>query len=173
MCEYDWAKGGQKTTLAQPLPSYRIGMKCLAFFFIVAFAFNSSLFAQGQNESFIREGDPGEAQTLSGKKSALVLHISGGNGEKYSALQYAQMLQIMFNDSTRTKHPIKPYVVYEESGQDRSTGAMAYIKGRRFDKNGGVYEQGDSIFLPVEIVKYIPIITQKFTELKEVNKRGL
>ena len=165
MREYDWVEGGQVPTSALPLWGNSTVMKRLVFFLIVALAFNTNLTAQGQNENMIREGNPGEAQTLSIKQKALVLHISGGKGEKYTALQYGQMLQIMFNDSTRSKHPVKPYVLYEESRQDRSTGAIAYLKGRSFDKNGGEYERGDGIFLPLEIVKYISVITQKFKEL--------
>ena len=140
---------------------------------IIYVVFSTVLYAQAQ-DSMIREGNPGEARTVSGKNQALVLHISGGEkGEKYSALQYAQMLQIMFNDSTRTKHPIKPYVLYEESGQDRATVMGVYLLGQKFDKNGGQYESGDGVFYPAEVVRFIPVITKTYADKKRQSTSGL
>lgn len=142
-------------------------------FIIIYVGFTTALYAQDQNDSTIRKGNPGEARTVSGKKQALVLHISGGKGEKYSALQYAQMLQIMFVDSARTKYPIKPYVLYEESGQGRATVMGVYMRGHKFDKNGGEYERGDGVFYPAEVLEYIPKITKSFSESKRKNQAKL
>ena len=57
------------------------------------------------NEPVLKEGHAGHAQTISIKKSALVIHVSGGKNAKYSAEKYAKMLQIMFKDPKRTKNP--------------------------------------------------------------------
>ena len=122
--------------------------------------------AQVPNAELIKPGSPGEARTVSIQKKALVLHISGGKGEKYSALQYAQMLQIMFADSTRTKHPVTVSILYEESGEERATGAFAILSGRKYDRNGGEYNPGDGVYHPAELVKDIPKITKAYFDKK-------
>ena len=110
-------------------------------------------------DPIIKMGHGGDAETLSGKNSALVLYISGGTKDKYSAEQYAKMLQVMFKDAKRTNYPTDISVVYQESQKDRVTLGSAYINGRRHDKNGGDYKDGDGILTPAQIVKLIPVLT--------------
>lgn len=109
------------------------------------------------------EGSSGEARALSAKHNLLVLHVSGGTQDKYSAEQYAKMFQIMFNDPERTRYTTKISVIYEESGDDLPTGVYAFINGQTFDKNGGIYVTGDGVFTAPEIVKWIPKITKEYS----------
>ena len=108
----------------------------------------------------VQKGTGGVARKISYLKPELVLHVSGGVDPKYSAEDYAKMLRIMFNDPKRTNFPTEIVVLYEESSEQRKTGVGAFIKGKKFDKNGGEYEGGDGVFTPVEIVGYIPQITE-------------
>jgi hypothetical protein len=110
------------------------------------------------NEPVLKEGHSGQAQTISIKKSALVIHVSGGKNAKYSAEKYAKMLQVMFKDSKRTKNPTDISFVYEESNR-ANTYAMVFSNGRRYDKNGGEYVKGDSVYPINEIVADINNIT--------------
>ena len=110
------------------------------------------------NEPVLKEGHSGQAQTISIKKSALVIHVSGGKNAKYSAEKYAKMLQIMFKDSKRTKNPTDISVVYEESNRN-NTLAIVYSNGRKYDRNGGQYLDGDGVYPINEIVKDINNIT--------------
>ena len=110
------------------------------------------------NEPVLKEGHSGQAQSISGKKSALVIHVSGGKNAKYSAEKYAKMLQIMFKDSKRTKNPTDISVVYEESNRN-NTFAIVYSNGYKYDKNGGEYVKGDGVYPINEIVKDINNIT--------------
>lgn len=113
------------------------------------------------NALILKKGSSGEARTVSMKYNALVLHVSGGTKDKYSAEAYAKMLQIMFNDPKRTDYPTKISVLFEESGDDLPTGVFAFINGYKFDKNGGGYYSGDGVFTAAEIVKWIPQITKQ------------
>ncbi len=110
------------------------------------------------NEPVLKEGHSGQAQTISGKKSALVIHVSGGKNAKYSAEKYAKMLQIMFKDSKRTKNPTDISVLYEESNRN-NTLAIVYSNGRKYDRNGGQYLDGDGVYPINEIVADINNIT--------------
>ena len=106
----------------------------------------------------LEEGHSGRAQTISGKKSALVIHVSGGKNAKYSAEKYAKMLQIMFKDSKRTKNPTDISVVYEESNR-ANTYAMVFSNGRRYVRSGGEYATGNKVYPINEIVADINNIT--------------
>ena len=115
------------------------------------------------NTPVILEGNGGEAQTLSGKNSALVIYLSGGEAEeKYTAEQYAKMLQVMFKDDKRTSFPANVSVVYQESGKERPTVGSVFINGRRYDKNGGEYAKGDGVLTPSQMVQLIPTITSDY-----------
>lgn len=111
------------------------------------------------NEPILKEGHSGQARTISGKKSALVIHVSGGKNAKYSAEKYAKMLQIMFKDSKRTKNPTDISVLYEESNRN-NTLAIVYSNGRKYDRNGGQYLDGDGVYPINEIVADIDKITK-------------
>ena len=113
----------------------------------------------------IKAGGAGDASGYSGKNSALVIYISGGQkDDRYTAEQYARMLQVMFKDSKRTDYPTDISVFFDEEGGDRSTFGKIYINGRTYDKNGGKYEDGDGIFHPTQMVKLIPVVTKLFAE---------
>ena len=67
----------------------------------------------------IKAGGAGDASGYSGKNSALVIYISGGQkDDRYTAEQYARMLQVMFKDSKRTDYPTDISVFFDEEGQD-------------------------------------------------------
>lgn len=113
----------------------------------------------------IKAGGAGDAQTLSIKNSALVIHISGGQkDDRFTAEQYARMLQAMFKDPKRTEYPTDISVVYDEDGGDRHTFGTIYINGSAYDKNGGKYEDGDGVFHPTQMVKLIPAVTKQYAE---------
>ena len=122
---------------------------------------------QVSTNTVIEQGTSGEARRVSGKNQSLVLHISGGAKDKYSAEQYARMLKAMFNDPQRTKFPTDISVLYSESGKDRPTGVYAFVHGHTFDKNGGGYFAGDGVFTTAEIVQWIPKITEQYDRTKK------
>lgn len=106
----------------------------------------------------IKTGHAGDAQTISGQKSALVIYISGGTQAKYSAEKYAKMLQIMFKDNKRTPNPTDISVVYGESKRTH-TMASVYSNGKTYDKNGGEYQKGDGVYFINDVVADIDDIT--------------
>ncbi|WP_442267636.1 hypothetical protein ACSIGC_08185 [Tenacibaculum sp. ZS6-P6] len=120
------------------------------------------------NAPIIKVGHGGDAETLSIKNSALVLYISGGTKDKYSAEQYAKMLQTMFKDAKRTNYPTDISIVYQESQKDRVTLGSAYINGRTYDKNGGDYKDGDGILTPAQMVKLIPVLTAEHAKKNNI-----
>lgn len=128
-------------------------------------AFNDASTAKTEvninNLPAIAEGTSGQAADISALTPSIVLYISGGQDPKYSAEDYAKMFLVMFKDVNRTDFPSDIYVRYEESGQARQTSVSANINRRSFDKNGGIYENGDGIFTPAELLKYIPQITEQ------------
>ena len=132
---------------------------------VLLFALPKEIQAQSipKSEEQIKKGTSGEARALSAKHNLLVLHVSGGTQDKYSAEQYAKMFQIMFNDPERTSYATKVSVLYEESGDDLPTGVYAFINGQTFDKNGGIYAPGDGVFTAPEIVDWIPKITEEYS----------
>lgn len=113
----------------------------------------------------IREGHGGQAMGFSADNKVIAIHISGGNkGEKYTAEQYAKMLNVMFKDTARTEYPTEVYFFYEESGEDRPTGAIAFMSGRRHDWNGGEYKVGDEVIRPIHMVAKISEITKRYAD---------
>ncbi|WP_268123931.1 hypothetical protein [Roseivirga pacifica] len=131
-----------------------------------AVAFNNA--AKTEMRSYtpvIKTGGAGEARVLSGKNSALVIHISGGQkDDRYTAEQYARMLQVMFRDPKRTEFPTDISVVYDEDGGDRHTFGSIYTNGYTYDKNGGAYQDGDGVLHPTQMVKLIPVLTKIHAE---------
>lgn len=115
----------------------------------------------------LKEGHSGQAQTISIKKSALVIHISGGTNAKYSAEQYGKMLQIMFKDPKRTKNPTNISVLFEESDR-KGTKLMVFSNGRKYDRNGGNYKLGDGVYPVNEIVDDIAKITAHHAGKKNI-----
>ena len=106
----------------------------------------------------VEKGTPGRAQTISGQKSALVIHVAGGKNAKYSAEQYAKMLQYMFKSSKHTSTPTDISVLYEESDRNHTL-ALVSSNGRSFDRNGGEYKKGDGVYFINDIVADIEKIT--------------
>lgn len=130
-----------------------------------AIALNGAKTETPANAPVIKTGGAGDARTLSIKNSALVIHISGGQkDDRFTAEQYARMLQAMFKDPKRTEYPTDISVVYDEDGGDRHTLGSIYINGYTYDKNGGKYEEGDGVFHPTQMVKLIPVITKQYAE---------
>lgn len=113
----------------------------------------------------IKAGNAGGASNYSGANSALVIHLSGGQkDDRYTAEQYAHMLQAMFKDSKRTDYPTEISVFFDEEGGDRHTFGKIFINGYTYDKNGGKYEDGDGVLHPTQMVKLIPVITKQYAE---------
>lgn len=119
----------------------------------------------------ISTGNPGDAASLSGKTKSLVLFVSGGTKDRYTAEQYAMMFRNMFKDTKYTQHPKDIKVVIHESEKDRPTMVKAYINGYSFrkDENGNTKNDGSNyIFTAAEIIPYIDKINKAFDEKNDI-----
>lgn len=124
----------------------------------------------------IIEDHAGIARNYSARHDRLVIALLQGNmNEKYTAMQYAQMLGRMFKDPKRTDYPTEVafYVEVDEgymgNESELPTSAIVYINGysedwvggRMEDGTGGL-EDGDNFIHPVELVSKIRYLTEKY-----------
>lgn len=113
----------------------------------------------------IAEGNSGQARDISALFPVIVLFVSGGQDPKYSAKDYAKIFCNLFKDPERSDHPTEIIVRYVESGEARQTGFIVYINDRKFDKDGKVYEGTDGVFNPVQLLNFLPKITEQYARV--------
>ncbi|PTX58565.1 hypothetical protein C8N46_11356 [Kordia periserrulae] len=116
----------------------------------------------------VREGGYGDAVTCSGKNKALVLFILGGKGkkeepEKYTASEYAKLLQAGFKNPKYTNYPTETVVYYRETNKYGPTVARIIINGLRYETDSGA-----SVFSPSMIGNYIDVFTKYYREKNNI-----
>lgn len=134
----------------------------------------TNIYAQ-ESEPSVREGGYGDAIGYASKHNLLVLFIYGGKGkkdepEKYSAKEYAELLQEGFKNPKYTNFPTETVVFYQESGEYGPTVARVLINGKDYKT-----ENGASTFSPSLIGNHIDIFTKYYREKNGIplNKKKL
>lgn len=116
----------------------------------------------------IREGHFGQARTHSGQNNMMVVYISGAKGtdenpEKYTAKQYAEILQKAFANPKYTDNPADIVVFYRETEQDRVSTASVLINGEKYKT-----KSGRTTFTPMLIGKHIDTFADAYAKTKSV-----
>ncbi|MGH1384305.1 hypothetical protein [Kordia sp.] len=116
----------------------------------------------------VREGGYGAAVTYSVKNNALVLFILGGKGkknepEKYTAKEYAQLLQAGFKNPKYTNYPTETVVFYQESDELGPTVTRVFINGLRYETDNAL-----SVFSPKTIGNNIDLFTKYYRKKNNI-----